>query len=177
MVDSGSGQDGFDSYLKDHGSRLLRLSYLLVGDACEAEDLFQESMARLLLAWPTTVRRASNVDAYVRQVVVNTSRRRFRRHRVVEILHPDMPNRPDMDRGAFSSVEDRHHLASALKSLPPRQRQAVVLRYYEDLSEADVAQIMGCSLGTVKSQMSKAMRSLRAHPTIFSDAKSHGANR
>lgn len=152
-----------DSFVEVHGARFSRLAYLLTGDVSDAEDLFQDTMVRCCLAWKR-VAGADDPDAYVRQVMVNANRRRFRR-RMTEALRWSQVD--PVDRSAvFATVEDRACLGEALRSLPPRQRAVVVLRHIEDLPEADVARLLGCQPGTVKSQLSKALAHLRTHPAL-----------
>jgi RNA polymerase sigma-70 factor (sigma-E family) len=140
---------------------LLRTAWLLTGDWALAEDLVQTALLR---AWPHwgRVRGGGREDAYVRRVMVNKSldwRRRWWRK---EIPTEVVPERPVADE----PFELRHVVVTAVLSLPPGQRAVVVLRYFDDLSEADVADAMGCSVGTVKSQASKALASLRRHPDL-----------
>jgi RNA polymerase sigma-70 factor (sigma-E family) len=153
----------FDSYVALKAGHLLKLAYLLTGNAADSEELVQESLTRLFLAWPRVVE-ANDRDAYVRRVVVNTNQRRFRRRRVTELL--GQVGEPYGPGNQESMVEDRQHLAHLLGELPHRQRLVVVLRYYEDLAEAVVADLLGCSVGTVKSQASKALAKLRAHALV-----------
>jgi RNA polymerase sigma-70 factor (sigma-E family) len=142
---------------------LLKLAYLLTGNVADAEELVQESLTRVFLAWPR-VAGADDRDAYVRQVMVNTNRRRFRRRRVGELLGLVVEGRSRGEEHAM--VEDRQQLAGLLAELPRGQRLVVVLRYYEDLPEATVAELLGCSVGTVKSQASKALSKLRSHGSL-----------
>jgi RNA polymerase sigma-70 factor (sigma-E family) len=158
------GDGGFESFVGASGARLLKLAYLLTGNAPDADELVQESLTRLFVAW-SQAERADSIDAYVRQIMVNTNRRRFRRRRVAEVLDGRIHERSG-GQGDFAVFEDRRHLAPALASLPRRQRSVIVLRYYEDLSEGDVAALLGCTVGTVKSQASKAIAKLRNHPSL-----------
>jgi RNA polymerase sigma-70 factor (sigma-E family) len=154
----------FDEYVARSGTRLLTLAYLLCGNPADADDLVQEALARAYLYWPRLAS-AVDLDAYVRRLVVNANRRRFRRRRVTEIAGGS-GTEPGGGHGVYVGVEDRFDLAAALASLPVRQRTVVVLRYYEDLSEAEVAALLGCCPGTVKSQASKAIAKLRNHPSL-----------
>jgi RNA polymerase sigma-70 factor (sigma-E family) len=118
----------------------------------------QEALYRLCLAWPK-VRRADNPLAYARRTVVNAaidaSRRPWRREGVTEKV-PEQSVVDDADRHAV-----RDELLNALRALPPRRRACLALRYYEDLTVAETAQVLGCSEGTVRSQTSRALASLR----------------
>lgn len=173
----------FDSYVEQAGARLLKLAYLLTGNLADADELLQDSLSKVFVAW-SQVQAATDRGAYVRRVMLNTNRRRYRRHRVVELLDGHAYECQVHERGGghddFAMVEDRRHLAQALGALPRRQRLVVVLRYYEDLSETDVASLMGCSVGTVKSQASKALSKLRNHPSLrapLPEPEPNGASR
>ncbi len=142
--------------------RLLRTAFLLAGDRHTAEDLVQQALERAYAAWGR-VRRADDLSAYVRRILFNEHARRFRR-RTNEQLVADVPDRPGQD--AYGRLDTRGTLLRALGMLPPRQRQAVVLRYWEDLSETQAAAVMGCSVGTVKSQTAKGIAKLRASSAL-----------
>ncbi|MDA8302463.1 MAG: SigE family RNA polymerase sigma factor [Actinomycetota bacterium] len=148
----------FERYVAGSGPRLLKLAYLLTGNAADAEELVQECLSRVFLAWPA-VAAADNPDSYVRSVMVNANRRRFRRRRVGELLGQVHDGQGSDDQ---TMVEDRDDIAHLLAQLPERQRMVVVLRYCEDLPEAAVAELLGCSTGTVKSQASRALAKLRS---------------
>ncbi|MHA6761184.1 SigE family RNA polymerase sigma factor [Streptacidiphilus sp. PAMC 29251] len=150
--------DEFHQFVTVAWPRLLRTAFLLAGERHTAEDLVQTTLERAFVAW-WRVSRADDPDAYVRRILVNEHARRFRR-RLREHLVTSVPERAA--EGGFGRVDDRTALLAALAGLPPRQRQAVVLRYWEDLSESQVAAAMGCSVGTVKSQASKGVAKLRA---------------
>lgn len=138
---------------------LFRLAYLLAGSEHAAEDLLQTSLMKVFVGWEK-VQRTESPEAYVRRIVVNSAisdgRRRLRRPEVVADV---LPERPDPDHG--ESVGERDELWPLVEALPPRQRAVVVLRYYEDLSEAQIADVLGCAPGTVKSQASAALKTLR----------------
>lgn len=160
-----AGRDAaFVSYVAARQGALLRTAILLTGDRHVAEDLLQTALARLYLSWGS-VRRTDAMDAYVRRVMVNqlTSwwRRAWRRR---EISVGEVPERLDTRHVVQDAAEDvtqRDAMWRALQELPPGQRAAVVLRYYEDLSEAQTAEVLGCSVGTVKSQLHRALIRLR----------------
>ena len=147
----------FDEYVRQRGASLQRLAYLLVGDRHEAEDLLQGVLARLFVRW-SAVERADNVDAYVRAALANAAaswwRARFRRRDVPVATVPEVA-------GSSDTSESRDEIVDMLRKLPPRQRAVIVLRYYEDRTEAEIASILGCSTGTVKSQATKARATLR----------------
>jgi RNA polymerase sigma-70 factor (sigma-E family) len=148
----------FQAYMAARWPVLVRTAFLLTGDRFLAEDLAQTALTRVYASW-RRVRRADDVDAYVRRVLVNANAGRFRKRRVDERLvavpadgRSHVPHEPIAERSA---------LMAALAELPARQRAVVVLRYWEDLSEREVAAVLGCSIGTVKSQASKGLTRLR----------------
>ena len=156
-MDSSQEQD-FAAYVGARGPALLRLAYCLVGDWHRADDVCQAALVRLHRAWPR-VSAYEALDAYSRRIVTNEANRWWRRPSAREELPGDVHVAgPD----ALVGVEVRDELWRLLLQLPRRQRAAVVLRHVEDLSEAEVARVMGCSVGTVKSTTSKAMARLRA---------------
>jgi len=150
----------FSAYVAGRQSALLRVGWLLTGDVHSAEDLVQ---AALVKVWPHWHRVAgvSDPDAYVRRTMLTTyltwRRRHWHRERPLGQL-PDRPTPGD----PYASVDLRDSLARLLPRLPARQRAVLVLRFYEDLSEAQTADAMGCTVGTVKSQTFKALTTLRA---------------
>jgi RNA polymerase sigma-70 factor (sigma-E family) len=145
---------------------LTRTAYLLTGDVHEAEDLVQSTLVRVYPHWRRV--RADTAEHYVRRALVNTNRSRFRRRRVVHLLVPVLPDtHPVREDGMGVGGRAEHDsLARVLGQLPERQRAVVVLRYCEDLSAEEVADILGCSVGTVKSQASRALAKLRTHPDL-----------
>lgn len=163
MRDRSPDEDGeFIRFAAARRTRLFRTAFLLCGDRHAAEDLLQQTLERSYVAWHR-VSRADEPDAYVRRIMINEHARRFRRT-VREALVTEVPEpRPS---GAAEWAETRSALMTALAALPPRQRQAVVLRYWEDLSETQTAAAMGCSVGTVKSQASRGIARLRLAPSL-----------
>jgi RNA polymerase sigma-70 factor (sigma-E family) len=150
--------------------KLQAAAFLLVGDPGDAEDLVQSTLLKVFLKWDK-VRAADDSLAYVRRILFTTGLRASRRRRVKE----DYSHAPEI---AFiepmTRVEDRDVLTRVLFALPPRQRAVIMLRFYEDLPVEEVARVLGCSPGTVKSQTSKALTSLRARS--ISDAPSRGTH-
>ena len=124
-----------------------------------------EQRAHRLLACgvPPIPSRADDPDAYLRRILINTSHRRFRRHRVTE--QPGDPPETAVE-GPADLVGERTALLAALRQLPPRQRAVVVLRYWEDLTDAQIGAALGCSPGTVRSQLSRALAKLRDDPAL-----------
>ena len=149
----------FTAYLEARQARLLRTAYLLTGDQHQAEDLLQTSLAKLYLAWDRVQDRGS-VDAYVRRIMVNENnslwRRPWKRREVASDRLPD-------SRGVHDAYDEGLGAAvwAVVQTLPRRARAVVVLRYYEQLSEAETAEVLGISVGTVKSQTSRALAALR----------------
>jgi RNA polymerase sigma-70 factor (sigma-E family) len=149
-------EDRFRAWAASRIGRLHRAAYLLCGDWHDAEELVQDSLARAFVHWKR-VEASANPDAYVRKIVVNEARQRWRRRgdgHAVEVVHQTVE-----DGAHQRAVHDE--LMAALRKLPARQRAAVVLRYFEQLSEAETAQTLGCSVGTVKSSTHRAVTALR----------------
>ncbi len=149
----------FDTYVQERSPALLRLAFLLTGDPHLAEDLVQSSLVKVMGRWEA-VAAAGDPHAYVRTVVLRTALGWRRRRWNGERPSDPVPDRPDATDAA-GTVVARERLRRALLALPPRQRAAVVLRHYEDLSEADVARALHCSVGTVKSQTARGLDRLR----------------
>ena len=137
---------------------LVRLGYLLVADRAAAEDLVQTSLARTYRRWESI--NPEGAEAYVRQVLLNAARDWWRRYRreplTVTLLDADL-----VAADRTGEVERRDALWRALQELPRGMRAVLVLRYYEDLTEADIAAVLGCSTGTVKAQASRGLARLR----------------
>lgn len=149
----------FTEYLAARQAALLRTAYLVCGDRHQAEDVLQTALAKLYLSWDK-VRDRGALDAYVRRIVVNETtsawrRPWHRRERVTDVLPETAAHHDAYDEGQSAALWD------VVRSLPPRARAVVVLRYYEQLTEAETAQTLGISTGTVKSQCSRAMTLLR----------------
>lgn len=155
----------YEEYVATRWTALYRTAYLLTGSHADAEDLAQTTLVKAFLAWPK-VAAASSPDAYVRRILTNSflsSRRPLRvvRERLVDRT-PDVQPPP-------AGSEDRLVLWPQVTALPPKQRAVIVLRYYEDLSEQEIADALGCSPGTVKSNASDALRALRARIGVEGD--------
>ncbi|MGW7482784.1 SigE family RNA polymerase sigma factor [Nonomuraea muscovyensis] len=153
----------YQDFVLARSDLLLRTAYLLTRDWALAEDLLQESLAKAWFAWPGI----DEPEAYVRRVLVTTYtswwRRRWRR----ELPSADLPDAPTGDDVA--GVGEREALWLAVGRLPAKQRAVVVLRFYEDLAVAEVARLMGCNPGTVKSQTAKALAKLRVDESIVKE--------
>jgi RNA polymerase sigma-70 factor (sigma-E family) len=157
-VDTESERE-FREYVAGHFERLHRMAYLLTASRVDAEDLVQSALIRTYSSW-RVIRSRESVDAYVYRVMVNLRRARWRRRRVLEQQLP--VDVAEQRTSGFDQVDMHDALWRAVISLPRRQRAAVVLRYYEELSEREAAEVLGCTVGTVKSQTAKALRALRA---------------
>ncbi|SDU52689.1 SigE family RNA polymerase sigma factor [Jiangella alkaliphila] len=146
----------FTEFVAARSMALLRTAVVLTGDRHRAEDLVQGALAKLAGRW----RKVDDPEAYTRRIIYHDHARWWRRRSArSEVLGPAVPERPEADRSA--DAVRRLDLRSALQQLGPRQRAVLVLRYLEDLPEAEVAQIMGCSVGTVRSQAHRALARLR----------------
>jgi RNA polymerase sigma-70 factor (sigma-E family) len=154
-------ENSFEDYVHASGPRLKRLAFLLTGDLNQAEDLLQAAYAKALPHW-NRVRGYDVPDAYMRRVMVSIRTSWWRRSRGREVMVPEIPDRASGPDGVDDAVVDNQVLLAALRALPDRQRAAVVLRHWCDLSEAETAETMGCSVGTVKSTTSRGLAGLRA---------------
>ena len=148
----------FREFMQARWPTMVRLAYGLTGDQGHAEDVAQTAFARAYASWPR-ISRTGNPDAYVRQIVINENRNRFRKRRVTERLTDSPPDYGAAD--ATGEADERSALIAALQRLGPKQRAVVVLRYWMDLTEAEAAAALNCSIGTVKSQASRALATLR----------------
>ncbi len=158
--DSETPEEAFQAFVRSRWPGLVRTAFLCTGDRHLAEDVAQTALAKAYRSW-SRVQRSDNPDAYVRRILISCHRDRFRKRRVPEHL-TDMPPDAAVATDDMARADEREVLAAALAGLPKRQRLVVILRYWEDLSESEVAQTLGCSVGTVKSQASKALCKLRA---------------
>lgn len=144
----------FDAFVRARYHELVRFGTALAGNPETGADLVQDALERTLMAWHRLQSR-EDPEGYVRRIMVNRNIslwRRLRREHVTD----ELPEQPHVDRQRDGM------LWAAMERLPPRQRAVIALRYYEDLPEADVARILGCSVGTVKSQAAKGLAKMRA---------------
>ena len=159
-ADDGRGTDAaYLDAITDSLPRLQRIARLLTDDADAADDVVAEAVARTLPRW-----RAGEVDdaaSYLRRVTVNVATRRWRRRGLARRRDRSALDWLPMDRDAAGDVVERDRTLRAVMALPPRRRAVVVLRFYDDLSEQSIAEVLGISLGTVKSQLSRALEQLR----------------
>jgi RNA polymerase sigma-70 factor (sigma-E family) len=158
-----------DEYVRARGQRLVRSAYLLTGDAQIAEDLVQNVLASALVSW-RRLREVSDLDAYLHRALINARTRWWSRRWHAEVPSAHLPDTPSAD--VTAQFDGHQDLLVVLRGLPPRQRQALVLRFFNDLSEAQTAQVLGCSIGTVKSQTARGLEKMRA---ALAAQRAHGA--
>jgi RNA polymerase sigma-70 factor (sigma-E family) len=163
-----AGRDeDFDDFVRQSSTRLLRSAWLLTADRYAAEDLLQEVLVRVYFKWDSI---HGHREAYARRALVRhaINRFRYRQRRPESATSPGRePRTPDI----AECVALQRSVVAGLRTLPPRQRAAVVLRYFEDLSEADAAEVLGCTRGTVRAQASRGLAKLRA--VLLDDAPDH----
>jgi RNA polymerase sigma-70 factor (sigma-E family) len=153
----------FSAFVRARGTRLLRFATLLAGEANAGEDLLQEVLEKVYRRW-VKVGQADNPEAYIRQALVNSAKRHWSRRRDGERL---VAAAPDLQSsGGHGEVLVRHTLLQALAGLSRQQRAVIVLRYFADQSEAEVARLLGCSVGNVKAHASRGIERLRSEPEL-----------
>jgi RNA polymerase sigma-70 factor (sigma-E family) len=156
--------EGFHDFVVGRSGSLLRFAWALTGDWHAAEDLVQSALVKTWPRW-SSIRRHDDPEVYVRRVIVNSRTSWLRRRSSSEVPAAQTPERyPDVD--TYADVDARECLRRVLMRLPTRQRAVVALRYLDDLAEGQVATILGCSVGTVKSQAAKAIVKLREDPVL-----------
>jgi RNA polymerase sigma-70 factor (sigma-E family) len=156
---------GFTAFMQDAARGLQRTAWLLTGDWSSADDLVQAALVKTWQRWDHIDHRAAH--GYVRRVMVTTFLGWRSRRWTSELALGWLPDRHD-EHEAFDEIDLRSTLIAALRLLPRQQRAVVVLRYFDDLSEASTAEVLGCSVGTVKSHATRAMKALRAVPGLAS---------
>lgn len=149
----------FEEFVAGALPRLLRFAHVLTGNSAAAEDLVQTALGRSWRAWRSG--RIDDPQAFVRKVMINSYASWHRRYGGRETAVADPPEKPIASDEA-RRIDDRDAMCRALLTLPPRQRAVIVLRYYEELSELEIAAVMAISPGTVKSQAARALRHLAA---------------
>ncbi|MEV4168429.1 SigE family RNA polymerase sigma factor [Nonomuraea sp. NPDC049709] len=154
--------DGFAEYVAHRHLRLCRMAYLLSRDWGAAEDLVQTALAK---AWTVWQRIEGDPDRYVYRIIVNTHASWWRRRWRGEVPTESLPETAD-PRDPATEVDDQVALWGAIGALSPRQRAVIVLHYFEGRTLAQIADIVGCSIGAVKSQLSRALTRLRVDPDI-----------
>lgn len=154
-----SVEDDFHEFVSARWSALLRTAYLLTGDRGRGEDLVQGALVRAHRHWPK-LQREGTAEAYVRKIMVNLNTDWWRQLGSRENAVGFVPDAQSAD-DAYAAFDLRDELWTTLRELPARMRAVLVLRYFEDLTEAETAAILGCSTGTVKSQCSRGLGRLR----------------
>ena len=154
--------DEFEPWARARYGSLLHAAFLMTGNRDTAQDLVQTALAKTQVAWR---RVHTSPDAFVRRVMVTTNTDAWRRQPWRERSTAAVADRASTEDSP-GQVDDRDLLLRALQDLPPRMRSIVVLRYYLQMTEAECADLLGCSLGTVKSTASRGLDRLRANPTL-----------
>jgi RNA polymerase sigma-70 factor (sigma-E family) len=162
VVDERAAKGRLAELYRRHAPAAARLAFLLTGDRTLAEDLVQEAFVRLAGRF-VDMRNPDAFEAYLRRTVVNLTNSHFRRLRVERAYLERQRQAPVDARRPFPDLESRDELWQALQLLNVRQRAAIVLRFYEDLSEREIAEVLECPPGTVKSLISRGMDALRGH--------------
>lgn len=162
----------FGDYVRSRGGALLRAAQALTGNRADAEDLVQSTLVKTYQSWDSISDPAA-LDTYVRRVMINTHISGWRRRRVDEFPTDELPDEPAADQTVDSDL--RELVQRALDRLPRRMRAAVMLRYYDDMSEPEVAAALGVSVGTVKSTVARAVAKLREDAELGADAEDAGA--
>jgi RNA polymerase sigma-70 factor (sigma-E family) len=159
--------EGLETFIAERGDQLMRAALALAGSRSEGEDLLQEALERLLRNW----RRVDDPEGYLRRTLYNLAadgwRRRGRWRSKLPLVQASYQ---ELAADATAAVDLRDELARALRRLPPQQRTVVVLRYWEQLTEAETAAILGCSEGAVKSAASRGLQRLRDLAAAWQDA-------
>jgi len=156
----------FGEYVRSRSHALLRAAQSMTGNRADAEDLLQATLVKAYQSWDRIDDPAA-LDTYVRRVMANTHISGWRRRRVDEYPTAEIPDQPVADTSGNRELHDT--LQRAIDRLPQRMRAAVVLRYFEDMSEAEVADVLGVSQGTVKSTVSRAVAKLRTDSDLLAE--------
>jgi len=167
--DRSRGSD-FEEFVAARSTALWRSAYLLTGDAQKAEDLLQTALVKAWRRWGSIARREAQ-ESYVRAAIATTYTDWWRRRWNGEVPTEDLPDSSAPGAGEAAGVEIRHDVLVALSRLPRGQRAVVVLRFFDDLTEQQTAEALGISVGTVKSQTSRALTALRTSP-LFAEGGS-----
>ena len=152
-------REAFDAFARARTPALLRFAHVLTGDPDKAADLVQDALEKTVAAWPRVIRK-DDPEGYVRRAIVHRNVSVWRRLRREQLVG-DVPERSYVPSDPHDAA-----LWATLAELPPRMRAVVVLRFYEDLGEAQTAAVLGCSVGTVKSQTARALTTLRSAPGL-----------
>lgn len=167
----------FDEFVRARTPALLRSAYLLTGDQHLAEDLVQTALARTHRAW-RSLHREGNAEAYTRKIMYNQQVSIWRRRKAAESLPGDLPEVQDPTDDHAQRTANRLAVKAALMRLTAKQRAVIVLRFFEDRPEAEIAELLGISIGTVKSQIFNALARLRAvAPELADNYEQSGVTR
>jgi RNA polymerase sigma-70 factor (sigma-E family) len=158
---------GFGEYVRSRGGALLRAAQALTGNRADAEDLVQATLVKTYQSWDNVADPAA-LDTYVRRVMVNTHISGWRRRRVDEYPTDQVPDSVAADRTGDSDLQEL--VQRAVDRLPSRMRAAVMLRFFDDMSEPEVAAVLGVSVGTVKSTVARAVAKLREDAELGEDS-------
>lgn len=173
LLDDATRDEEFTAFVRARSGSLLQTATFLCANADQAQDLLQVTLTKIYLAWPAA--RRADPYAYTRRVLVNSNIDRWRRRRWREQPHGDQGLHRDapLPTDPHQQVVDRAVLLTALEALTARERAVVVLRFYEDLSERETAEVLQVSVGTIKSTTSRALVKLRLHPDLTLKEPSH----
>jgi RNA polymerase sigma-70 factor (sigma-E family) len=163
---SAADRVAFGEYVRSRGHVLLRSAHALTGNRADAEDLVQATLIKAYQSWDR-IDDPGALDAFVRRVMVNTHISSWRRRRVDEYPTDELPDSPAADRTGDADLRDV--VQRALDRLPRQMRRAVMLRFYDDMTEPEVAAALGVSLGTVKSTVARAVAKLRLDTELGAD--------
>jgi RNA polymerase sigma-70 factor (sigma-E family) len=153
--------DGFGEYVAEHGAALYRLAFVLAGNEFDAHDVVQEALSRAVTRWDR-IQRADDVDAYLRRMVINANNSWWRRTWHRERPRAGLFDGPDRTHDPLGGLVDQRGMWHACAALSRDQRVAVVLRYYEGLSYAEIAEVVGCAEATARSRVFRGLAQLRA---------------
>ncbi|HZE39517.1 MAG TPA: SigE family RNA polymerase sigma factor [Stackebrandtia sp.] len=156
--------EDFDEYVRARGGALLRFSFLLCGDAHRAEDFVQEALIRCHRRW-RRIERDAGPDAYVRKAILRQFLSWRRRRSASEVVSGEIADTA-VEADAAQRIVDRDALWHLVSGLPRRQRAVLVLRYYEDLADADIAESLGCTAATVRVHAARGLARLRDNPEV-----------
>lgn len=162
-----AARGSFEEFVATRSRPLLRTAYLLTQDEHHAEDLLQTALAK---AWRSWSRVEHNPEAYVRRILVNTYCTWWRRKWTGEVPTGELPEQSHEQ----PEIATPYDVRTALARLPKRQRAVIVLRFFEDLTQAETARLLDCSVGTVKSQTSRALAKLRVDPSMGASTRGSG---
>jgi len=155
--------EAFTAFVHARSSSLLSTAFALTRDRHLAEDLLQTALARCYVAWPRI--RSEDPEVYVRRAVINLQRNHWRRRMPGLTWRAEVPDQ-QQSQALDEELVERHALLDAVASLSRQQRAVLVLRYYEDRSDAQIAELMGCSVGSVKRHATRGLRRLEQHETV-----------